>query len=103
MVFRKANERTRVSFLRGVWESLGGETFEGRMEGFLMTLETGGSSGPHGMAHTGHEFVFCLRGQLEYEVEGQRYLLEAGDSLIDRICGTIIITVQPEWIFVLFY
>jgi transcriptional regulator with XRE-family HTH domain len=82
VVFRKASERTRVPFLRGVLEGLGGETFVGRVEAFLLTLEGGGSSGPHGMIHTGHEMVFCLRGVLEYEVDNKRFTLEAGDSLI---------------------
>ncbi len=82
VVHRKAGERTRMPFLRGLWEGLGGESFEGRVESYMVTLETGGSSGPHGMLHTGAEFVFCLRGRLEYEVEGEHYLLEAGDSLI---------------------
>lgn len=82
VVYRKASERTRVPFLRGLIEGLGGESFAGRVEAFLLTLETGGSSGPHGMIHTGHELVYCLRGMLEYEVEDQRYLMEPGDSLI---------------------
>jgi uncharacterized cupin superfamily protein len=34
------------------------------------------------MLHTGHEFVMCLSGLLEYEVENQQFLLEPGDSLI---------------------
>lgn len=82
LVYRKAAERTRVPFLRGLIEGLGGEAFAGRVEAFLLTLETGGSSGPHGMIHTGHELVYCLRGTLEYEIDDQRYLLEPGDSLI---------------------
>ncbi len=82
IVFCKASERTRVPFMRGLWEGLGGEYFSGRMEAFLLTLENGGSSGPHGMLHTGHEFVFCLRGILEYEIENEAYRLETGDSLI---------------------
>jgi transcriptional regulator with XRE-family HTH domain len=82
VVFRKAGERTRIPFARGLWEGLGGESFAGRMEAFLMTLENGGSSGPHGLLHSGHEFVFCLRGQLEYEIINDRYLLEPGDALI---------------------
>jgi transcriptional regulator with XRE-family HTH domain len=82
VVFRKASERTRVPFLRGVIEGLGGEAFAGRVEAFMLTLESGSSSGPHGMLHTGHELVFCLRGNLEYEVENQRFLMEPGDSLI---------------------
>ncbi len=82
IVFRKASERSRVPFLRGLIEGMGGEAFDGRVEAFLLTLESGGSSGPHGMIHTGSELVFCLRGVIEYEVEGQRFTLESGDSLI---------------------
>ncbi len=82
IVYRKAEERTRVPFMRGLWEGLGGEAFIGRVEPFMLTLESGASSGPFGIVHTGHEFVLCLRGQLEYQVENNRYLLEAGDSLI---------------------
>lgn len=82
IVFCKANERTRLPFSRGLWEGLGGEHFIGHVEPFMLTLEAGGSSGPHGMLHSGHEFVLCLRGQLEYMVEGQRFVLEPGDSLL---------------------
>lgn len=82
IVFRKATERSRVPFVRGMIEGLGGESFVGRVEAFLLTLESGGSSGPHGMIHTGHELVYCLRGRLEYEVTDQRFELEPGDSLI---------------------
>lgn len=82
VVFLKANERTRLPFLRGLWEGLGGEQFTRKAMPFMVTLENGASSGPSHMAHSGHEFVFCLRGQLEYQVEGELFLLEAGDSLL---------------------
>ncbi len=82
VIFRKASERTRVPFPRGLWEGLGGEHFEGRVEPFALTLESGARSGPHPMIHSGHEFVLCLRGQLEYQVEHEVFLLEPGDSLL---------------------
>ncbi len=82
VILVKAEERSRVPFVRGLWEGLGGEKFSGRVEPFLLTLETGGSSGQSTMIHTGHEFVFCLRGQLEYQVEKDPYELNAGDSLL---------------------
>lgn len=82
IVFRRADSRVRVPFMRGLWEGLGGEAFIGRVEPFMLTLESGASSGPFGIVHSGHEFVMCLRGELEYEVEEQRYILEAGDSLL---------------------
>lgn len=82
VVFRKGTERTRVPFPRGLWEGLGGEEFSGRVEPFMLTLETGANSGPYTMTHPGHEFVLCLRGQLEYQVENKIYRLESGDSLL---------------------
>lgn len=82
VVFLKSDQRTRMSFTRGVFEALGGEQFVGRVEPFMLTLESGASSGPHTIVHTGHEFVFCLRGKLEYYVDKQVFHLEAGDSLL---------------------
>src|SRR5512142_66584 len=82
VILVRADERMRVPFAHGVWEGLGGEKFTGRVEPFLLTLENGGSSGTHAMVHTGHEFVYCLRGQLEYLVERNRFELEPGDSLL---------------------
>ena len=82
VIFIRSQERPRVPFSRGVWEGLGGEQFSGRVEPFMLTLESGVSSGPHTMIHSGHEFVFCLRGQLEYHVEKEIFTLEPGDSLL---------------------
>ena len=85
IVLVRASERTRVPFVRGVWEGLGGEKFSGRVEPFLFTLDAGGSSGNSPMVHTGQEFVFCLRGNLEYLVEKER--LELGAGRQSPICG----------------
>jgi DNA-binding XRE family transcriptional regulator len=82
VVFLKSDARTRVSFTRGTFEGLGGEQFVGRVEPFMLTLENSANSGPRTITHSGHEFVFCLRGELEYQVERQLYHLEAGDSLL---------------------
>jgi transcriptional regulator with XRE-family HTH domain len=82
IVFRKSDARSRVEFQRGLWEGLGGESFVGRVEPFMLTLEGGATSGPHGLVHSGHEFVICLKGVLEYKVEEQRYTLQPGDSLL---------------------
>lgn len=82
VVFTKGEERSRLAFMRGLWEGLGGEQFLGRMMPFMLTLESGASSGPNSIIHAGNEFVYCLRGQLECQVENQVYALEAGDSLL---------------------
>lgn len=82
VIFLKSDERTRIPFARGVFEGLGGERFVGRVEPFMLTLESGASSGIHTMTHTGHEFVFCLRGELEYTVEKNVYRMSPGDCLL---------------------
>jgi transcriptional regulator with XRE-family HTH domain len=82
IVFRKATERIHVSVPRGVWEGLGGEEFTGGVEPLMLNLERGANSGQFTMLHSGHEFVLCLDGSLEYEVEGQRFSLSPGDSLL---------------------
>lgn len=82
VIFLKHDERTRLSFTRGVFEALGGEQFVGRVEPFMLTLESGASCGPNNIVHSGHEFVLCLRGQLDYFVEKELFHLEAGDSLL---------------------
>jgi len=82
VVFIRSDERTRMAFTRGVFEALGGEQFAGRVEPFMLTMESGATSGPHSITHTGHEFIFCLRGELDYQVEKEVFHLVAGDSLL---------------------
>jgi transcriptional regulator with XRE-family HTH domain len=82
IVFLKSDERIRMSFPRGLIEGLGGGQFVGNVEPLLLTLESNSNSGSRMISHTGHEFVFCLRGQLEYQIEHQIYELSPGDSLL---------------------
>ena len=82
IVYRKSDQRTQIPFTRGVWEGLGGESFVGGVEPLLLTLESGANSGRFPMIHSGHEFVMCLSGQLEYEIGEERFVLDPGDSLI---------------------
>jgi transcriptional regulator with XRE-family HTH domain len=82
VVFRLASQRTALPLPAGTWEGLGGEEFVGRVQPFMLTLQAGGDSGTSAMLHTGHEFVLCLQGRLEYEVEGRRFALGPGDSLL---------------------
>jgi len=82
VVLIKSSERNRIPLYRGLWEGLGGSQYEGSVEPFMVTLESGSSSGRFPMAHSGHEFVFCLRGAFVYEVGEDTYTLEAGDALL---------------------
>ena len=78
----KSSERNRIPLYRGLWEGLGGSQYEGPVEPFMVTLEAGSSSGRFPMSHSGHEFVFCVRGEFVYEVGEDTYTLEAGDALL---------------------
>jgi len=82
VVLIKASERNRIPLYRGLWEGLGGSQYEGSVEPSMITLEAGSSSGRFPMSHSGHEFVFCLRGEFVYEVGEDIYTLEAGDALL---------------------
>jgi len=82
VIHLRALDRSRIPIIRGTWEGLGGEKFIGRVEPFVLTLETGADSGPAPLVHTGHEFVFCLTGNIEYKVEESSFLLLPGDSLL---------------------
>jgi uncharacterized cupin superfamily protein len=52
------------------------------LEPFVVSLEPFADSGDTPIVHTGLEFVFCLEGCLSYEVDGQVFTLEPGDSLL---------------------
>jgi transcriptional regulator with XRE-family HTH domain len=82
VVFQQTGHRPRAAFAHGMAEDLGaGMTLHGGQP-LLVTLRPGTDSGPAPIVHTGHEFVYCLEGQLTYTIDDHRYVLEAGDSLI---------------------
>lgn len=62
-------------------ESLGFGLRNQQLEPFLITVEPdAGNDEP--VTHPGQEFVYCLEGEVEYHVAGERYQLKAGDSLL---------------------
>jgi transcriptional regulator with XRE-family HTH domain len=63
-------------------EHLGKDLAGNAVQPFVVTLEPGSGSGQNMIVHTGHEFVYCLNGQVLYSIEEERYLLEAGDSIV---------------------
>jgi len=82
VVFQQAGHRPRAAFAHGMAEDMGaGMTLHGGQP-LLVTLRPGTDSGPAPIVHTGHEFVYCLEGQLTYTIDERRYVLEPGDSLI---------------------
>jgi transcriptional regulator with XRE-family HTH domain len=63
-------------------EGIGGELHRQEMEPFRITLEPQSQSSERQVVHTGHEFVYCLQGMVEYIIDGNVYQLEPGDFLM---------------------
>lgn len=63
-------------------ESLGSGLDGQTLEPFLVSLNPGADSGDQAIVHDGHELVYCLDGQLDYEIDGEPYRLVAGESLL---------------------
>ena len=54
---------------------------EGKLLALLTLLKAGTKSGLKPQSHPGEEFIFCLTGEIQYEVDGKTYLLKKGDNL----------------------
>ena len=52
-----------------------------QLEVTLLRVEKGGTSGEIPLTHSGEEIKFCLKGKMEYLIEGQTFILSHGDCL----------------------
>jgi transcriptional regulator with XRE-family HTH domain len=82
VVLTRTAERSRSGNANVRLESLGTGLEEQSLEPFLVTMKPGADSGQQMMVHTGQEMVYCLQGEVEYEVTGQPYRLAVGDTLL---------------------
>jgi len=82
IVYQKARDRQSAAFTHGTLADLGSGFARPGMEPFVVTLEPQADSGDTPIVHTGIEFVYCLEGSIGYEVDGQTFILEPGDSLL---------------------
>jgi len=79
----KSGARPQISSEGVAIEGVGKTLPYQEMEPFLITLKPkAGSGGERQVVHSGHEFVYCLNGKIEYVIDGKVYLLEMGDFLI---------------------
>jgi transcriptional regulator with XRE-family HTH domain len=82
IVYQKAGERQSAAFAHGTLADLGAGFARPGMEPFVVTLEPQADSGDTPILHTGIEFVYCLDGSIEYEVDERTLILDPGDSLL---------------------
>jgi transcriptional regulator with XRE-family HTH domain len=84
IVFTRWNEGKCEAFQYGRRESLGGESFTGGIEAYVLNLEAGAILHPEEVAYPADVLVFCLRGRMEFQVGGKTFSLAQGDSLLLR-------------------
>ena len=63
-------------------EHLGSGLAHHALASFLITIEPGSSTNVTPIEHAGVEWVYCLEGIVDYEVEGLQYRLASGDNLL---------------------
>ena len=52
-----------------------------QLEVTLLHVKKGGTSGEIPLTHSGEEIKFCLKGKMEYIIEGRKFILVPGDCL----------------------
>jgi quercetin dioxygenase-like cupin family protein len=65
-------------------ESLGSGLPNQKVVPFLVTLEPDKDVPSVPIVHLGEEWVYCLEGVVVYEVAGEQFRLQSGDSLLFR-------------------
>lgn len=80
VIFTKANQRPYFLLDHGTLADLAVGIFDPLITPLVFQLEPGARSGP-ALTHDGQDFVFCLSGEILYQVNGQGYVLDPGDSL----------------------
>jgi len=81
-VFVKASKITKMNGEGLVIESLGSGLPNQKLEPFKMIVESHQEVIPEPVSHSGEEFIYCLKGKLEYFVGDSSFLLEPGDRLL---------------------
>lgn len=82
VVHVRRQQRPAVSMETTRLEHLGKDLAGNAVQPYVVMLEPGSGSGQNLIVHTGHEFVYCLSGQVLYSIEEGKYLLEPGDSIV---------------------
>jgi transcriptional regulator with XRE-family HTH domain len=80
VVHTKSQKRPNLELAQGVMSDLGVGMHDQLVTPLILQLDPGARSGPP-LSHDGQDFVYCLRGEVLYNVNGKAYILESGDSL----------------------
>ena len=81
VIHAKAGTRPTIASGGVAIEGLGSRLRDQLCDPFYLTLAPHADAGARKVMHSGSEFICCIRGCVEYEIEGVTYLLNAGDFL----------------------
>ncbi len=82
VIHTKHDQRNGNAFLHGKLEELGTGIGNEGLQPFVISFDPRSDSGPQPLTHEGSEFIYCLAGRVIYNVIGEEYTLEPGDSLL---------------------
>jgi transcriptional regulator with XRE-family HTH domain len=82
VVYVRRDQRLATQGNGVLMESLGIGLRNQQLEPFMVTIEPGAGDSGESIVHPGQEFVYCFEGTVLYQVGGQVYHLEQGDSLL---------------------
>ncbi len=82
VLFVKSDQRPAITHQGVKIEAAGGSLNRQELEPFVISLDPHTELGTRQVVHTGHELIYCLKGKLEYIVDGEIFALEPGDILL---------------------
>jgi len=82
VIHTRHDQRNSNAFLHGRLEEMGTGVGNEGLQPFVVSFEPRSDSGPQPLTHDGSEFIYCLTGRVIYNVVGEEYTLEPGDSLL---------------------
>lgn len=82
IVFTPADHRPQAAFGQAQMQNLGKDLASKAVQPFVVQLLPGMGSGDRLIVHTGHEFVYCLKGSIHYKIDTEKFTLTPGDSIL---------------------
>ena len=82
VVFVKAEDSTFLKSEGLVIEGLGSGLPHQQLEPFKLIIDPNADYTSEPVTHSGEEFIYCLKGKLEYFIGNDSFILEQGDKLL---------------------
>jgi transcriptional regulator with XRE-family HTH domain len=106
VVFTNGQDAPFSAYGNARLQYLGKDLAGNKVQPFIVSLEPGQISPEHPAVHAGHEFAYCLAGNIRYQIDNVEYTLHPGDSLVFEShlphCWTIVSPDEAKMVLVFF-